>query len=77
MRSQKVSDLKIEKPQMGHVSKEPEKIEPLDRIKGFVSVNRVMQLREDLLSHSGTLGFHQVWPETVDIRQGTVGRPTV
>ena len=67
---QKVSELKIEKPRIGHTTKESEKFEPLDRIRGFVSLDRVMRLREDLsASHVGTLGFHQVWPETVDVRQ--------
>ena len=36
----------------------------------YVSINRVMKLRLDLSEASAvTLGFHQVWPDTTDIRQ--------
>ena len=67
---QKVTKLKIEKPKIGHTTKELVRFEPMDRIRGYVSMNRVMQLRKDLSAcHTGTLGFHQVWPETVDVRQ--------
>ena len=67
---QKVTELKIEKPKIGHTTKEPVLFEPMDRIMGYVSMNRVMQLRKYLSAcHTGTLGFHQVWPETVDVRQ--------
>ena len=44
-----MSELKIEKPRIGHsTTKESEKFEPLDRIRGFVSVDQVMRLRDDL-----------------------------
>ena len=71
-RAQPVTELHIEKPQIGHSTSKPPAFEPLDRISGYVSIDRVMRLREDLSQASGTtLGFHQVWPETTDIRQQT------
>ena len=57
-----MTELKVEKPRIGHnvvyTTKESEKFEPLDRIRGFVSVDRVTRLREDLsASHVETLVF--------------------
>ena len=58
------TEVHIENPQ---IASKPPAFEPLDRIRGYVSNDRVMRLREDLSQASGaTLGFHQVWP---DIRQ--------
>jgi hypothetical protein len=68
--TQTVDQLQFEKPQLGHTPIKKAKFEPLDQVKGYVSIDRVMMLRKDLFeNHTGTLGFHQVWPETTDIRQ--------
>ena len=69
--AQRVTELQIEKPQLRHTSSTTKStMEPLDRIKGYVSIDRVMKLRKDLSENcTETLGFHQVWPATVDIRQ--------
>ena len=58
-RAQPVTELHSEKPQIGHATSKPPAFEPLDRIQGYVSIDRVMRLREDLSQASGaTLGFH-------------------
>ena len=69
--SQRVTELESIKPQVGHTSKKQAQLnEPVDRIRGYVCIGRVMELRRELSdSNAGTLGFHQVWPEAVDIRQ--------
>ena len=62
--------LDITKPSINHSASKKKRHEPLDRVAGYVSIKRVMKLRDDLTENVGeTLGFHQIWPATSDIRQ--------
>ena len=68
--SKAITQLDIVKPKLGQTTKKSVHADPVDRFRGYVSIERVMGLRRDLAeSNAGTLGFFQVWPETTDIRQ--------
>ena len=65
-----VRELEVIKPTIGKVAREHADYEPIDRISGYVSMQRVMKLRTSLSTTQGeSLAFHQVWPATPDVRQ--------